>query len=221
MNLEETGKKREETEKWEEKRHHRVRQLKVYIHIYVHSYRRPVIGAPDKDDKFMIFVSLCPEPNPGQFCNALALIKEDSEATEELRAAAEGRYTGRNCTLEDACGYCEKEDGKAGPQQPDSCNKPLECPEEEAIPVPSGGGGAGGPQGPQGARRKRQGPGGPGGGGRPPRPQSMSQLDFDSEASFIKQLMNIPEEYRYTSKHTHNIDTGVHATLPERALATT
>ena len=149
----------------------------------------------------MIFVSLCPEPNPGQFCNALALIKEDAEATEELRAEAEGRYTGRNCTLEDACGYCENKDDRQGPQ-PSGCNKPLECPEEEANPGPSGGGGG---SGPQGARQKRQGPGGPGGEGRPPRPQSMSQLDFDSEARFIKQLMNIPEEYRYTSKHTHYI----------------
>ena len=153
----------------------------------------------------MVFISICPEPNPGQFCNALALIKEDAQATEELRADAEGRFTGRGCTLEDACGYC----------MPGMCNKPSECSEEEANPSgsgePSGPQGPQGPQGPvgQGARQKRQGPGGP----PPPRPQSMTRSDFDIEASFIKQLMNIPEEYRYSSKHTHTIDTGVHTTL--------
>ena len=149
---------------------------------------------PDIDAKLLIWSSLCQESKAGQFCNALALIKEDTRATTEMETAAEEKFTELGCTLEDACGYCEPEENTLPAEvtaMKRACNKPLECPEDEGV----GGSPLSAVPATTTTTTTTRGP-------PPKRPQTETQKDFDSEASFIGQLMNIPEKYRQASSHT-------------------
>ena len=122
-----------------------------------------------------------------------------------------------NCTLDDACSICylEEKVSKPGPPSPPGgekqeyrpvpCNSPLSCPATTtttALPVPAKPDGSK-PDGPPGKRKKREGggpPGGGGGGGEGGSKQaysSQAQVDFDSEANFIHQLMKVPPQYRF------------------------
>ena len=168
------------------------------------------------------------------FCNSLQLIAEDDEATEEMREDAKTRLAKLKCTTEDACDLCylpEQVEGGQGPSrrkrqagpggksqqefQPKNCNLPQMCPTtttttttttskppqgvEEGREPGNGGGGA------SLGRKKRQagGPGGgPGGGGG--QDFSQARIDFDSEASFIHQLMKVPQHYRYVLERMLN-----------------
>ena len=160
------------------------------------------------------------------FCNSLKLTEEDTTASDEMKADAAKHFRDINCTLDDACAICYLEEnpnpegqgqGQAGQggggeqkeYRPVPCNTPLACPittttTTTAQPVPAKPGAGGGDTG---KRKKRQagfqqggGGGGGGGGGEMGSKQaysSQAQLDFDTEANFIHQLMKVPPQYRY------------------------
>ena len=150
------------------------------------------------------------------FCNSLQLIAEDDEATEEMREDAEARLAKLKCTTDDACDLCylPEQGGKSQQEfQPKNCNLPQMCPTTTTTTTTTSKpkqGVAEGREPGNGAmqgRKKRQsggtGGGGGGGGGRGGGGGGggqhffQGQSDFDiSEASFIHQLMKVPQHYR-------------------------
>ena len=141
-------------------------------------------------------------------CNSLALTAEDNTTTDKIKGDAKTRYEDLNCTTADACdicSLCEKQGGgnQGGQQEhrPENCNTPQICPNTTtpASTCASGDAGTDGGKRPkrQAASQQNGGQGGSGGKEGEGSPISQAQLDFDSEASFIHQLMKVPQEYRY------------------------
>ena len=146
------------------------------------------------------------------FCNSLKLTEEDTTASDKMKADAAKHFRDINCTLDDACDICYLEEnpnpegqgqegqGQGGEQKeyrPVPCNPPLACPvptttttTARSVPAKPGDG--------DGNRKKRQaGFQQRGGKGSKQEYSSQAQVDFDTEANFIHQLMKVPPKYRY------------------------
>ena len=140
-----------------------------------------------------------------KYCNFLLEIKDDSDAETGIKSKAEEKFTSLGCKMEDACKYCyiEPPSGPPPPGPPPSGPPPCEntapssCQviieqtnqqenqenqevnetnqqENETNQQPN-------------QRRKRQ---------FEPVSESLEKVNFDTDASFIKMMMEIPAEYR-------------------------
>ena len=172
---------------------------------------------PDHDNQLAILLEngcLINEQENVKYCNFLLEIKDDPNVETEMKTKAENHFSELDCNKEDACNYCfiPPPPGPPGPPppgppppctntKPSSCqvtqnvgleNLPgMETPQNLTQTITNNENAtAGQPNGPnQLKRRKRQGGFGPS--------DPLKKVDFDTDASFIKMMMEIPAEYRF------------------------
>ena len=117
------------------------------------------------------------------YCNFLLEIEDDDEVDNTTKTKAEDLFVRRKCDLGHACSYCYTPPGPpSNNEQEQKCTntKPWSCPVEQEE---SQGGKS---------RRKRQAPNGP----ESVKGPTQQNVDFDSEARFVRKIMELVPEYR-------------------------
>ena len=66
------------------------------------------MGNSERDLQLMILLDLCPldDDTKNRYCNMLELIKEDVNATENMKKTAQKHYKKLKCTQDLSCSYC-------------------------------------------------------------------------------------------------------------------
>ena len=160
----------------------------------------------NKDNLLMIFLqngcSIMKE-HEAKFCNFLLEINEDEKASSDVKSKADEQFERLECNKEAACDYCyvKPPSGPPPPGPPPSgpppCEntRPASCPkktkqlhqQEEIVQTINN-------------RRKRMIE-------HEHAEDPITKVDFDTDASFTKMMMEIPSEYRFliqTEKSQHH-----------------
>ena len=137
-----------------------------------------------------------------KFCNFLVDIKDDADAETGIKSKAEEKFISLGCKMKDACKYCYIEPPNGPPPpgpppsgpppcentQPSSCQRMIEeTNQQDNQETNQANQQANGANQQPSQRRKRQ---------FEPVSESLEKVDFDTDASFIKMMMEIPAEYR-------------------------
>ena len=132
-----------------------------------------------------------------KYCNFLLEIKADANSEQELKSKAGEKFTSLGCIMEEACNYCyiKLPDGPPPPGPPPSglppCEntRPASCPlktkqlqqQHEEITIQQTNG-----SDQQSQRKKRF----------VEQVDPLTKVAFDTDASFLRMMMEIPPEYR-------------------------